>query len=468
MPPNETGEPRALLPVPAQPQTMSLRKVRKRGRDAREFLPAALEVLDTPASPIGRTLALALAVFFAIAVLWALIGRVDIVAIAQGRIVPAGGVKLIQPLESGTVRAIYVQDGQHVVEGELLVELDSTDSEVDRDRLLRNRDEAAVDVARLTVLLDGLAGREVRLRAPAGVDLNLVTLHAARLQADLAAYRAALASYDAEEQRQSAEQDALIAEHDKITNTLPIIAEREAALAQLVDQGLTARPVWLDVKAQLITTQHDELVLDHRVEQAAAAAVSAMRAREKFVAETVRQAYVDLIDAQQRLEQAEIALRTADNRAQQRSLTAPVDGTVQQLAVHTVGGVVSPAEVLMVIVPDGDDLQVEAFVLNRDKGFVVVGQDAVVKLEAFPFTKYGTIAGKVVSLSGDAIEDDRHGLVYAAHVALAGSDIHADGKDVPLVPGMAVTVEIKTGERRLIDYLLSPLLRYEDEALRER
>ena len=453
------------LPAPAP---RPVRRHQWRSRDAREFLPAALEVLETPANPLGRVIALTLAALFVIVVLWALIGSVDVVAVAQGRIVPVGGIKLIQPLEAGTVRAIHVRDGQQVKAGDLLVELDPTESEVDRDQLLRDREEAGVDFARLTAMLDGLAGGEATYTPPDGVDPDLAALHRDRLSADLASYQAQLASDDADLARQEAEEEALKAERDKLTETIPIIAEREEALRQLADQGLTARPKWLEVKTQLIGSQHDLTVLTHRIDEAAAGIVAAQKNRAKFVADTRRQAYVDLLDARHRLNQAEIALRKADQRERQHQLVAPVDGKVQQLAVHTVGGVVTPAETLMVIVPDTSQLEVEAFVLNRDKGFVRAGQDAVIKLQAFPFTRYGTIAGKVLHLSGDSIKDDKQGLVYDARLSLAATSIRADGEDVPLEPGMEVSVEIKTGTRRLIEYLLSPLLRYENEAMRER
>ena len=158
----------------------------------------------------------------------------------------------------------------------------------------------------------------------------------------------------------------------------------------------------------------------------------------------------------------------AEDRGRLLRLTAPVGGTVQQLAVHTVGGVVTPAQPLMVIVPGDNPLEVEAFVANKDIGFVRNDQVAEIKVETFPFTKYGTLPGKVMQVSGNAIQDEKRGLVYAARVKLEKATLNVDGKTVNLSPGMAVTVEIKTGKRRVIDYFLSPLLQYGDESLRER
>lgn len=149
-------------------------------------------------------------------------------------------------------------------------------------------------------------------------------------------------------------------------------------------------------------------------------------------------------------------------------LAAPVDGIVQQLAIHTIGGVVTPAQPLMVIVPESQKLEIEAMVLNKDIGFVSANQPAEIKLEAFPFTKYGIIDGTVSQVSSDAIQDEKQGLVYAARIAMTQSSINVDGKQVNLSPGMAVTTEIKTGKRRIIEYLLGPVLQYRQESLRER
>jgi hemolysin D len=187
-----------------------------------------------------------------------------------------------------------------------------------------------------------------------------------------------------------------------------------------------------------------------------------------LIAET-RRATLDVLNlAEQKVASLSQDLVKAENRGRLMRLTAPVGGTVQQLAVHTVGGVVTPAQALLVIVPGDNPLEIEAFVENKDIGFVRAGQMAEVKVETFPFTKYGTLHGKVMQVSSDAIQDEKRGLVYAARVKLEKTTLKVDGKTVNLTPGMAVTVEIKTGKRRVIEYFLSPLMQYGDESLRER
>lgn len=456
-------------PCPEKSAAKPKKKTPGRGDSkTREFLPAALEILETPANPIGRAIALTMALFFLIAIVWSLVGGIDIVAVAQGRVMPVGGVKLIQPLETGTVRAIHVRDGQHVEQGDLLIELDPTDTEADLDQLNHERMESAVEAARLVAVLDRLTGDTMVFQPPDDADPEVVELQQNQLWSDVRAFEAELANFDAGMAQREAERAALVAELAKLHETIPLIAEREAGLRELVDQGLTARPVWLEVRTTLIEARHDIQILSHRIDEAAAAIESMESERAKFTSETQRQFLAELLEVRGREEEAELALRKADKRDRLQDLVAPVAGIVQQLAVHTVGGVVTPAEVLMIIVPDNAPLEVQVLVLNKDKGFVHAGQEAVVKLEAFPFTKYGTIDGEVLHLSGDAIEDEQVGLAYDARVSMADSVIRANGEDVQLVPGMTATVEIKTGERKIIEFLLSPMMRYQDEALRER
>ncbi len=149
-------------------------------------------------------------------------------------------------------------------------------------------------------------------------------------------------------------------------------------------------------------------------------------------------------------------------------VTAPIDGTVQQLSVHTVGGVVTPAQVLMLIVPQQQTIEVEAMLENKDIGFVHPGLAVEIKLEAFPFTRYGTIPGTIAHLSHDAVTDDKRGLSYLAKVQLQQNTISVDGRNEAIVPGMSAIAEIKTGQRSVIEYLLSPVLQYKRESLRER
>ena len=205
-----------------------------------------------------------------------------------------------------------------------------------------------------------------------------------------------------------------------------------------------------------------------RLKELSATVQAARAERTSLVAETRRIALDTLNDAEQKTTGYGQELVKSEARKGYMTLIAPVDGTVQQLAVHTVGGVVTEAQVLMMVVPQDHVLEVEAFLDNKDIGFVNPDQIAEVKIETFPFTKYGTIPATVTHVSHDAISDEKKGLIYSTRVKLARATMQVEDKTVHLSPGMAVTVEIKTGQRRVIEYFLSPLLQHTNESLRER
>ena len=439
-----------------------------RNREEREFLPAALEVLETPASPAGRTAALLICSLFCLAVAWSWFGRIDTVAVAQGRIVPGGRVKLIQPLEAGVVRAIHVREGQRVRAGDPLVDLDPTESEVDLDQIRRVLEESRMAYALADYGLRHLMGETVALDRPEGVDETVFEVQRERLESELRLLDARLAALDSDIDRLRAARDGEAAQIEMLTPLIEVAREHEQSLHGLFEKGLAGRGPWFDARRELAQRERERVGHRHRVRQLDSEIAAAVMRREETVAEFRHRSAAGRVDALARTEQARLELRGARLRTERNRLRAPVDGTVQQLSVHTVGGVVRTAEPLMVIVPEGVVLEVEASVLNRDIGFVEVGQPVEVKVEAFPFTRYGLIDGEVVHLSADAVVDETLGPVYPMKVRLAEERVRVGDRLVGLSPGMTVAAEIKTGKRRAIEFFLAPLLRYRSEALRER
>lgn len=446
-----------------------------------DFLPAALEIQERPPSPTGRAILWSIMAFFVIALGWSLIGRIDIVATAQGRIIPSGRVKVIQPLEIGRVRAIHVAEGQAVGQGDVLIELDPTLSAADRDRLMSERGTARLERARLRALVRALQRQDGGASPADGADLPQLDVSAltdmepaaaalqqALLRTQWTELGARLAAIDADLEQRAAELAGVRAQVSKLQQTLPLITRRAGALQGLAARKLAAETQWLELEQERIGQQQDLESHRQRSIELAAAIAEARQRRSSAAAEFAGKVYTGLAETERRLAGLEQELIKAEQRTGLRTLTAPIDGVVQQLAVHTVGGVVTPAQELLRIVPQADGLEIEAWVLNRDIGFVRAGQVAEVKVETFPFTRYGTLPAEVIDVSGDAVTDEQHGLVYAARVLLNDAAIRVGDRLVRLTPGMAVTVEVKTGTRRLIEYVFSPLLRYRDEGLRER
>lgn len=442
----------------------------RRSRDELAFLPAALEIVETPPSPGARFLIWTLSAFFVIALAWAWFSHVDVVAVGQGRLVSSGRSKIIQPVEIGVVRAIHVRDGMKVRQGDVLIELDPTGTAAERERLAQELLTARVTGARMRAALSSSAPEQAQREfvAPPGAGAELVATQRRLLVSELEELRARLRQLDDEAERRRADRAAIAGAIRRLDEAIPLLREREKARGDLAEKGYGSRLQYLEIKQQLVEHEQERNIQRHRLEQAEAALAALDSQRQQIMAEFRRNKTGELNEAERKAATIAQELVKAEQRNELQTLTTPIDGVVQQLAVHTIGGVVTAAQQLMVIVPAEDALEVEATILNKDIGFVRVGQAAEVKLETFNFTRYGTIPAEVVSISGDAIIDEERGPVYAARVRLSRMRMDIDGQKINMAPGMNATVEIKTDQRRVIGYLLSPLLRYRQESLRER
>lgn len=470
------------------PKSLSLRK-KSLGTEDLAFLPAALEIVETPASPIGRTTAYLIMLIFAFALAWACVGKVDIVASAKGKIIPSGRTKVIQPFETGVVRAIHVRDGEFVKAGEPLIELDPTMNDAESKHYQTDMLAAQLDLARLKAeLADGepLAS----FNPPDSAPPEMVAVQRKYLLDQTAEQREKLAVIDrqlAEKEAESRTTEATVA---KLQASLPIMQERVEVRKTLYDHSTGSKVSYLELLQPFVEEQHELEVQKSKADEARTAIAALEEQRNQTIEEFRRERYGELVEAIRKVTGLSEDLVRAQHRTALQVLTSPVDGTVQQLAAHTIGGVVTPAQNVLVVVPSDSHLEIEATVLNQDIGFVHPGQQAQIKVDAFNFNRYGLIGGSVTSVSPDAIARDKpiekgkaddsgdaendsseppnQELVYAARVSLDRTQMQVEDRLVDLSPGMAVTVEIKTGSRRIISYLLSPLLKHVQEALHER
>ncbi|MBV8270741.1 MAG: HlyD family type I secretion periplasmic adaptor subunit [Cupriavidus sp.] len=438
-------------------------------RGEAEFLPAALSLVETPPSAAPRVVLWLLMAFAAIALLWSIFGKMDIVASAQGKIVPNDRTKLIQPLETSKVTAIHVIDGQVVKAGDVLIELDPTAAQADQQRLKVELVATALQIARARAMIAAIEqGHRPSMARPENTP-EADFLDAARLlDGHYAEYASRRVRIEADLQRRTAERQSTLELVRKLERTVPLAQQRANDFKTLVEKNFVSKHGYYEREQARIEQEADLATQRSRLNEIDAAIREARSQLAALSAETRRIQLDSLNEAQQRLAALEQELRKADMRATLTRLVAPVDGTVQQLAIHTVGGVVTEAQPLMIVVPSDNPVEIEAFLENKDIGFVTAGQAATVKVETFLYTKYGTLDGTVMAVSGDAINDEKRGLIYAARVRLERAVMNIDGREVRLSPGMAVTVEVKTGRRRVIEYFLSPLMVYGAESLRER
>jgi hemolysin D len=433
-----------------------------------QFLPAALALQETPVSPAPRVTMWLLISFAVIALLWAVFGRLDVVATAQGKIVPNERVKTIQPMETAVVKTIHVADGQTVKTGDLLIELDATVTAADTIRLENDLTVATLQAARARAFLQGMDGKEPTLEALPAIDPERVPEARRLLESQWNEYQAKLERIEAEQAKVEAELRSTREVVNTLERTVPIARDRAETFKKLHEQEVVSMQDYLDKEKTRIEQEGQLAAQSEKLKESEAALQGVMKQKASLVSETRRTILDSLHEAEQKSATNAQELIKAKQRHRLMKLLAPVDGSVQQLAVHTVGGVVTPAQQLMVIVPKDDPLEVEAFVENKDIGFVNSGQEAEIKIETFPYTKYGVIHGEVKHVSSDAIQDEKKGLIYSSRVKLGKTTVVVENKTVNLAAGMAVTVEIKTGKRRVIEYFLTPLLQHSSESLRER
>nr|WP_248313380.1 HlyD family type I secretion periplasmic adaptor subunit [Bosea sp. F3-2] len=453
------------------------------------FLPAALEIVETPPSPVGRTIGLSIIAIFAVALVWACIGTVDIVAVAPGKIIPSGRTKTIQPFETGVVRAIQVHDGQAVKAGDVLVELDTTAADAELGHLQNDLMAARLDIARLQAAITNKDDPLSAFIPPEDAPADLLRMYRGFLISQNGEQKAKLAAIDGQLAQKGAERDTIQASVDKLKSTIVPLQQRVEIREHLFQKELGSKVTYLTELQDLVGQRQDILVQEKRGSETNAAVTALMETRTKTVAEYERTLFDELTKAQQKAAGLKRDIVKAEQRRNLQRLTAPVDGIVQQLAIHTIGGVVTPAQSLMNVVPAESRLEIEAMISNRDIGFVSAGQEAAIKIDTFNFTRYGLLRGTILSISQDAITRDKipdssgektsgansdsseprgQELLYSARVSLDRTQLAIEDKQVNLSPGMAVTAEIKTGRRRIISYLLSPLARYQHDSLRER
>lgn len=470
----------------AYEEEKKLGKKPKLDRNEREFQAAAIEIMETPPSPVGRMVGLIIILLISSALVWSIFGQLDIYATLQGKIIPVGNVKVIEPLMTSKVKAIHVREGQVVAAGDLLLELDPTEQEADRARLQEELIISKAISARLDTAIKVIQ-KEQKAKNASLPKLKNTPALVRKLQQNvltrtLLAYEAEQASIVGEIQQKTMElrrTENTVKERNKLVE---VMTERVNMLDSLAKSGSGSRASYLE-RAQLLYEQRADLATEKGRLNELSSAINTLKLKGKQRREEQLEKLTSaLADNEKRIAGLKKEVFKAQNRELQGKLYAPVSGSVQQLSVHTVGDVLTTGQQAMVIVPKGTRLEVEANLMNKDKGFVKDGQVARIKVDTFNFTRYGVIPGKVLSVSSDAVRQrdvqitsstsdtavNSGPLVFPVRIALGKETILINGEDVKLTPGMTVMAEIKTGERRVIEFLLSPLMRIQDESLKER
>jgi hemolysin D len=438
---------------------------RKLTREELQFLPAALEIVETPPSPVGRALIWLLISLFVIALSWAIVGKIDEVAVATGKVVPSGYTKVVQAEDKGVVSRIYVKNGTPVKEGDLLIELDTIMTEADVSRLTKEQDYYRLTLHRLTVESEAasfdLAGLE-------GYDPLEVERQIRLYESQKEEYenRLQVAEKSADQAKENAKQAQI--QKDKLAIQVKMAREREEKTRMIAEKGGISKFTWQEYLEKYLSLEQDLSAQDSEILRCKQALAQARAELKRIVDEHVKELSSQILETSRSLSLTEEELKKAKEKHRLTQIRSPIDGTVQQLEVHTTGAIVTPAQPLMQVVPEGGKLQFEVWALNRDIGFIYDNQAAEIKVETFNFQKYGTLEAVVDTVATEALEDKQQGLVYRVLLSSEKDYFMVEDKRISLIPGMTVTAEIKTKQKRVIEYFLDPFKSYMSEGLRER
>jgi len=430
------------------------------------FLPSHLALLKNPPSYLALITAITISIGILLAIVWSYIGKLDIQATAQGKLVVSGHTQFIQAFELSRLQHIYVTNGQTVKQGDPLLRVNVLG--VSQDILTLNyqisfqKIEKLVHHALLEETHPKFAHEFSQLLAP-------------EQQRVLKSYQNLKNEYDAlikETENEMAlnrtHYSARTHELKDVNALLNNIQKRLDAHRMLSKKHLISQKEFLEHEKELLmakkekTAKLSELtILNNQYD-------SLQEKRHRLQTQKRQEWYEKYRQAEFKQDSAEQELLKHQEREQLKIVRSPVDGTVQQLATYTLGAVLQPTQQLMVIVPNKDVQLAEVKILNKDIGFIREGQNVTVKIDAFPYTRYGTIEGEVVSISRDSTQDEQLGLVFLGQIALKKKNLFVEGEKIELTPGLSVTTEIKTEKRRIIDYLLSPIQEYTTTAMREK
>jgi hemolysin D len=464
-------------------------------RSDQEFLPAAISILETPPSPVNIAMLRVICGLVTFALMWMFFGHIDILAIAQGKVQPSGRVKTIQPLEPGRVTLINVHNGQHVSAGAVLLELDPAEAIADERSSSASYLAFKAEAMRRRASLEGVSNLAAealpKIKWPDEIPENIRDREDRVLKSDLEQIKSSVQSFEAQIAQKNREEQRLENQIKSQVMLIDTLKQRVMMRKGLLARGSTSKAAVIDAMETLQTQETALAGQKGQLEEANASILVLQKEKKKAIDTFVAENQQKISEVERQADELEQKTAKAHVKTDHMTLTSPISGMVLGLTVTTKNQVVQSGEEIMRIVPDDASLEIEAYVENKDIGFVKVDQEAIIKVESFPFTRFGTIDGVVTHVSHDAIPEPdainsegmptkskkesffgggqrTQNLVFQILLKTKHDYIVVEGVKIPLTSGMAVTAEIKTGKRRIIDYIFSPLVEVASRAMRER
>lgn len=435
--------------------------------DSHEFKPILAEIEESPTNPLGRLIFWVIILIIIFIGLWSFFGMVDVVVTARGKVSPDGNIKILQPLETGVIKSLSVKEGDFVKKGQVLAEIDSSTTQPEMESIKKNLEHLELEKGRLSATSGGtpFAATLPTLVVP---DMSTENVNTQRdlYQADIASQSRQIES---KQQELSTIEEQIKSNHAAMTHyqtLLNVAMDKERRLTAVAD--IIAKNDLVQAQEEVFNYSNKVNELKYKIQELNFSKKQVKEnvayLRAKFRADNLR----ELSDRQKQITQLKANMEEITFRNTKTKIIAPVDGFVNTLFIHTVGGVVTPAEKLMSIVPVDSPLIIKATVLNKDIGYIRETMPVTIKIDTFDFQKYGTLKGTVKHIPKDAIEDEKLGPVYEVFIEPKDKTLKVDGKTVSIQSGMSLSVEIKVGKRRIIEFFIYPLIKYLDESISVR
>ncbi len=436
-----------------------------------DFSPAMVRLQYHPPAIAARVMIVLICCLAFSLVLWSVFGHVNIIVSSFGKVETVSHITRIQPLAPAKIRRLLVEEGEHVSEGQLLLELDTTEFDVDKYHLEQREAYQQVIIERLSITMSAFreeAWKPQLLQTIPPLSIEFTEQQQLKMVSEVNSYFANMARLDSHVTEKKAELEEINALISKLEQLLLISIEKEKVLRVLSEQKMFSRLSWLDERRILIGDEQELVVLRQQIERIKASIQQIQQEKRSYQAEKISQVAEEQLVALEALNTAGEELKRINMRIEHSRLHSPFSGVVHQLQAYQAGEVLVEAQTVMQIIPDNTPFEVVVYVSNRDIGFVHEGAKAIVKVESYPYTQYGKLDGIVKSISPDSIGLEQAGLFYEVKITLDKQYINYQGEKLALSPGMSVLADVKTGERKIIDYFLSPLIKMKDSAFIER
>lgn len=431
--------------------------------DSYEFKPALCEIEEAPTSPLGRFMFWTIVSLIVVSCLWLFFGKIDIVVTARGIVIPEGDAKIIQPLETGIVKQIFVKEGDFVKKGQILVEIDASATDAQLSTAVKNLEHTKLEAKRLKA--DGtssefsLSVTNPEMKEESEIQQRLHHENLTALQSEIAAKNNEITQLKM--QINSAE-----AQKRDYEFQLKNAREKERKLSEVAD--IIAYNNYLDAKEKSKSLEESFNRTDSEIRRLKSQIAGVQNEISRLNADFKARNLTTLSEVQKRINELEANREQVDFSNKNQKISAPCDGYIDKLMIHTTGGVVTPAQELIALTPAQMPLIIKAKVLNQDIGFIKEGMPVSVKIDTFDFQKYGILHGVVKSVSQNSIEDENFGQVYEIYVTPNEDTLVVNGQEQKISSGMTLSAEVEIGERRIIEFFIYPLIKYLDEGISVR